>query len=78
MLIPPEALSSTALEGLIREFILSHSDGGEELLLSTAAIASVKAGLKRGELVISYAEHNDSAAIRLRSELPAVTDSAAD
>lgn len=75
MLIPPEALSSAALDGLIGEFILSHGDGSEEQLISAAAIAAVKAGLKRGELVISYAEHNDSAAIRLRSELPAVTDS---
>lgn len=78
MLIPTEALSTTALDGLIREFILSHSDGSEEQSISAAAFASVKAGLKRGELVISYAEHNDSAAIRLRSELPAVTDSGAD
>ena len=75
MLIPPAALSSAALTGLIREFILSHADGAEEQAVNDDAIAAVQAGLKRGELVISYAEHNDSAAIRLRSELPAVTDS---
>ncbi len=74
MLIPADALSSAALEGLMREFILSHSQGDEEQLLDATVFNRIKAGLKSGELVISYAEHNDSVAIRLRSELPPASD----
>lgn len=69
MLIPYQELSSDALRGLISQFLLA--EGGDELACADCDqhAAQVMAALKRGELVISYSEENESAAIRYRDEL---------
>ena len=71
MLIPYSALSHEALRGLISQFILSHADEHADALDNEANAALVMAALKRGELVISFSELEETAAIRPREEVPA-------
>lgn len=69
MLIPYQALSSDALRGLISQFLLAEAGDDLAQVDDDEQAALVLAALKRGELVVSYSEENESAAIRYRDEL---------
>lgn len=69
MLIPYQALSSDALRGLISQFLLAEAGDDLAKVDGDEQAALVLAALKRGELVVSYSEENESAAIRYRDEL---------
>ncbi|QSX29455.1 YheU family protein [Shewanella cyperi] len=71
MLVPYDALlqlPNDTLDNLIREYLLTQvEDGGFDSLGDmSAAVAQCRAALKRGELVVEYAEEQESIAIRQR------------
>lgn len=69
MLIPYSELSAAALRGLISQYLLAHADESSDSADNDRYASAVLAALKRGELVISYSEEHESAAIRHISEL---------
>ncbi|MBQ1782722.1 MAG: YheU family protein [Gammaproteobacteria bacterium] len=69
MLIPYQELSTEALRGLISQFLLAEASDDLAQVDCDHHAAQVMAALKRGELVISYSEENESAAIRYRDTL---------
>ena len=57
MIIPMDALSDEALNGLIEEFVTRDgTDYGEIETSLTHKVTQVKAQLKRGDVVILYSE----------------------
>lgn len=70
MLIPYTELSRPALRGLISQFLLSQIDDGWDGDVDTDTNAQrVIDALKRGDLVISYSEAEETAAIRAADEV---------
>jgi len=61
MLIPQTALSSEALEGVIKEFFLREgTEYGEREVSLETKVKQVRRQLERGEVVVVYDEESES------------------
>lgn len=71
VLVPAEALSPDALEGLIQEFVTREgTDYGLREYSLAEKVQHVKRQLERGEVVIAFDLERESATLVLRAELP--------
>lgn len=70
MLIPWQALSAEALQGLVEEFVTRDGTdyGAIETALATR-VEQVKRALQRGELVVVYSEAHEQANIMPAEQL---------
>lgn len=70
MLIPWQALSEEALQGLVEEFVTRDGTdyGAIETALATR-VEQVKRALQRGELVVVYSEAHEQANIMPAEQL---------
>lgn len=70
MLIPWQALSEEALQGLVEEFVTR--DGSDYGVIETSLatrVEQVKRALQRGELVVVYSEAHEQANIMPAEQL---------
>jgi len=72
VLVPVDALSPETLEALIQEFVTREgTDYGLREYSLEEKVKSVRRQLDRNEVVIAFDIEQESATLRLRSELPA-------
>lgn len=70
MLIPWQALSEEALQGLVEEFVTRDgTDYGVIETSLTTRVEQVKRALQRGELVVVYSEAHEQANIMSADQL---------
>lgn len=70
MIVPPDALSPEALDGLIKEYCLRDWGLNETEQVLEQRKTQVEKALRDGELIVWYSEHEESAHLLSTKDLP--------